>query len=119
MPLFPENVEETHGAGLELRVLDAKLRQPLLNEARQPPGLGDTAQVPFHIGHKTRYAGLAEGLGQHLQRYGFTRTRGTGNEAVPAQHVTVQGNGPVRGMGHVQPAFFVQHKLFSIKSIIP
>ena len=42
MTLFAEHVEETHGTTLELRILNAELRQSLLDEATHLTYLGDT-----------------------------------------------------------------------------
>ena len=95
MSLLPVHVEKAHRAALELRILNAELRQAFLDEARHLTHLGDTAQVAFHVGHEARHASLAEGFRQHLQGDGFTGSGGTGNEAVPAGHLPYKGEGAV------------------------
>ena len=105
--LLAEDVVETDGAGLELRVLDAELRQAFLNEAAHLAHLRDAAQVALHVGHEAGHAGLAERLGHHLQRDRLTCTRGTGNESVAVSHLTCDTQRPLLTVGNVKSSFFV------------
>ena len=100
--LFTKDIPETHGARLELRILDAELDATLLYEARHSTGLADAAQVPLHIGHKARHTGLAECLGQHLQRNGLARTCGTGDKAMAVTHLPYQVDRAISRMGYVK-----------------
>ena len=105
--LFAVNVEEADGAGLECRVFDAEFRHAFLDEAGGPARLGNAAQVTLHVGHETGDAGLGEGFGHHLQGDGLAGSRRPGNQSVAAQHLGVQRNRSVLGMGHIQPSVFV------------
>ena len=59
MTLFAEDIVEPDGTRLELGVLDAELRQALLDEAGKLSYLRNTAQVSLHVCHEARDAGLA------------------------------------------------------------
>ncbi len=99
--LLAEYIEELHRAALELRVFNAEFRAALLDKAAHGAALADAGEVALHIGHETGNAGLAEGLGQHLQRDGFTGTGGTGNQAVAVGHLSTDGDGAVGAVRHV------------------
>ena len=58
-------------------------------------GLGDTAEVSLHIGHKAGYARLAESLRQNLKGDSFSGTGCAGYKAVTASHFAHQGDGTV------------------------
>ena len=109
MALLAIDVEEADGAALELRVLDAELRQALLDETGKLARLADAGEVALHVGHEAGHAGLAEGFGQHLQGDGLAGTGGAGDEAVAVRHLSDDGDGAVCGVGYVQPAFFIKH----------
>ena len=109
MALLAIDVEEADGAALELRVIDAELRQALLDETGEPARLADAGEVALHVGHEAGHAGLAEGFGQHLQGDGLAGTGGAGDEAVAVRHLSDDGDGAVCGVGYVQPAFFIKH----------
>ena len=113
MTLFAEYVEETDGTALELRILDAELRQSLLDETTHLTCLRDAAQVALHVGHETWYASLTKSLGYDLQSDGLTRTCGTCNETVAICHLTSNRKRSVGAMGYVQPPFFVVHNAYS------
>ena len=112
--LFTKDIPETHGARLELRILDAELGATLLYEARHSTGLADAAQVPLHIGHKARHTGLAECLGQHLQRNGLARTCGTCNKAMTVTHLAYQVDRAVGRMGYVKLFVGSVHGYYSV-----
>ena len=96
MTLLAINVKQTHGAALELqcRRVDAKLCTALLDKTAQATRLRDARQITLHIGHKAGYTRLGEGLGQHLQGDGLTRTRSAGNQTVAVGHLAYDVNGP-------------------------
>ena len=114
MPLLPENIEEAHGAALELRIVDAEFRQTLLDETRQLAHLRNAAEVALHIGHEAGNAGLTEGFGQHLQGHGFSGSGSTGDKTVPAGHLAHQRNRTVFRMGYVQAPCCIQHITFDL-----
>ena len=95
------DVEHTHGATLKLRIGDTELGATLLDETTHRTLLADTRKVALHIGHKAGHARLREGLGQHLQRYGLTRTRRTGNQAVAVGHTTLDRDRTRRTVSHI------------------
>ena len=64
--MFAEDVVESYWTALELRILDAELRQTFLNKSIHFADLRNAAEVALHISHKTRYTGLAECLRHHL-----------------------------------------------------
>ena len=101
MPLLAEHIVEAGGAAGELRILDAEFGKALLDEAAQASGLADTGQVALHVGHEARHAGLAEGLGQHLEGHGLARARGTGDEAVAVGHLAYDADGTLRAVSNV------------------
>ena len=107
MALFAIDVEEAHGTGLELRILDAELGQSFLDETAHFSHLGDTREVALHVGHEAGNACLAEGFGHHLQGDGLSCSGGTGNESVAVGHFTVDTQRTVGAVGYIQPAFFV------------
>ena len=88
MSLLGIHVVEAHGACLELRVLDAELRQSLLDESRHLAHLAYSREVALHVGHETRHTGLTKTLGHHLQRDGLTRTGSAGDKSVTIGHLT-------------------------------
>jgi len=88
MSLLAVDVEEAHGACLELWILDAELRQALLNESRHLAHLAYSREVSLHVGHKAGHASLAKTLGHHLQRDGLTRTGSAGDKSVTIGHLT-------------------------------
>ena len=110
MALLTEDVEESHGAGLELRILYAELGHALLDEAAKLSNLGNTRKVTFHIGHKAGYACLTECLGHHLKRDGLSRTCGSGNESMTVSHLTCNAERSIGAMGDIQPSLLVKHK---------
>ena len=109
MSLLAKDVEETHGARLELRVLDAELWQAFLNESTHLASLRDTTQVTFHICHEAGDACLAEGLCYHLQGDGLTCTCGSRNQSVAVGHLTYDAQGTIVAVGNIQPSFLVVH----------
>ena len=117
--LLAEHVVETDGATLEFGILDAELRQALLDEAAHLSYLGDAAEVSLHIGHKAGHACLAECLGHHLQGDGLTCTCGTRDESVAVGHLTCDTERSVGAVGDVEPAFLVVHSLTSLVKKAP
>ena len=107
--LLAVHVEEADRTALELRVLDAEFRQTLLDEAGEFAHLADAGQVALHVGHETGDAGLAESLGQDLERDGLAGTGGAGDEAVAVRHLSDEGDGAVGAVSYIQPAFFIKH----------
>ncbi len=107
MTLFAEDVVESDGTGLELRVLNAELGHALLDETAHLACLRDAAEVALHISHEAGHACLAERLGHHLQRDGLSCTRGSGNESMTVGHLTCNAERTVGAMGDIQPSLFV------------
>ena len=95
MTLLTVNVEEAHGAALELGILNAELRQAFLYETGQLARLGDAAEVSFHIGHEAWHARLAESFCNYLEGNGFTCAGGSGDESVAASHFAHKRDGTV------------------------
>ena len=116
--LFAEHVVETHGTTLELRVLNAELRQALLNEATQLAHLRNTTQVALHVSHEAGNACLTERLCHYLQRHGLTSTRGTGNESVAICHLSCNTQRPVSTVRNVKTSFFVVHNVLFLVIIL-
>ena len=112
--LFAKDVPESHGARLELRILDAELGTTLLDEARHGACLADAAQVALHVGHEARHTGLAECLGQHLQRNGLARTCGTCNKAMAVTHLPYQMDRAIGRMGYVKLFVGSVHGYYSV-----
>ncbi len=99
--LLAEDVEETHGAGLELRILQPELRQAFLNEAAHLAHLRDAAEVAFHVGHETGHASLAERFGHHLQGDRLSRTCGTRYQSVAVSHLSYHTQCAVGAVGNI------------------
>ena len=101
MSLFAIYIVQTYGTGLELRILNTKLRESLLNEAAHLSRLRYSAQVTLHVGHEAGHTSLTECLGHHLQRHRLTRTRGTGYESVAVRHLSCNTQRPIGAMGYI------------------
>ena len=86
-----------------------ELWQSLLDESTHLTYLRDTAQVAFHVSHKTRYTSLTESLGHHLQRHRLACSRSSGYESVTIRHLTCYRKRSIGAMGYVQPPFFIVH----------
>ena len=109
MALLAENVVETCGAPRERGRVEAELRQALLDEAAQAPGLADAGQVALHVGHEAGDACLAETLGDHLQGDRLAGAGGACDEAVPVGHLTYDGDGPVGPVSDIKSVGSVVH----------
>ena len=107
MPLFAVDIIETYGTSLELGILDAELRQTLLDEATHLTHLRDTREVAFHVGHETGYACLTEGLGYDLQGDGLTCTCGTCDKPMTVGHLGIDAECSVGAMGDIKPSFLI------------
>ena len=95
------DVENTHGATRKLRIGDTELGATLLDETTHRTLLADAREVALHIGHKAGHTRLREGLGQHLQRHGLTRTRRTGDQAVAVGHTALDRDLSRRAVSHI------------------
>ena len=95
------DIKHAHGATRKLRIGNTELGATLLDETTHRALLADTREVALHIGHKARNTRLREGLGQHLQRNGLTRTRRTGNQTVAVSHTTLDRDRTRRAVSHI------------------
>ena len=116
MALLAVHVEEADRAALELRVLDAELRQALLDEAGEAADLADARQVALHVGHEAGHAGLAERLRQHLEGHCLAGTGRAGDESVAVGHFSADTDRAILRMGYIQPPFLVEHSGFFLIS---
>ena len=101
MSLFAVNVIETYWTGLELRIFDAELRQPLLDKAAQFAGLADARKVTLHVGHEAGHADLAESLGQNLQADRLSGAGGARDQTMPIGHFALNAERAVLAVRHV------------------
>ena len=109
--LLAKDIEETHGAALELGVGDAEGVFAFLDKRTHLASLADAREVALHIGHKAGYAGLAEGLGHHLQGDGLTGARGSGDKPMTVGHTATNRKRTIIAVRYIQSVFCSIHNM--------
>jgi len=109
--LRAEHVPERDGAGAPFRHGQAALFKGGGQLAFDMAALADAGEIALHIGQEHGHAHVAERFGQFLQRDGFARAGGAGDQAVAVGHAGQQKTrfaavpGKQDGIGHEKGSF--------------
>ena len=77
MAVLAEDIPKNDRKCLRFIIGDGEFLNPSEDLGIIPSGLAQARQIPFYIGHEHRHTARTEVFRQRLQRYCFTRTRGT------------------------------------------
>jgi hypothetical protein len=97
VPLFAEDIPEYGRVGARLKIPDADGFQPLEHLFGGDARRADAGEVSLDVGHEAGNADGRERLGHLLQRDGFARSRGAGDQSVAVGHIRQKGDFPALG----------------------